>query len=62
MPATTEIPSATWIGWRRPSGERWRAVSSGDTEAEASARLLAVADRDRSGHYDNVVLPQGIKP
>jgi hypothetical protein len=55
-------PPPEWIGWRRPQRGRWKAVSRGESEAEAFRKLLDVADRDRFGSFDCIVLPEGQKP
>lgn len=60
----SDYVASGWVGWRRRNEPRarWRPVSEGATEAEASRKLLDLASRDRVGSYSSVVLPAGEKP
>ena len=51
-----------FIGWRRRRGERWKPVSEGTTEPEASVKLLDLASEEKSGAFDSMTLPAGQKP
>lgn len=62
QPTLFEVDQAKWIGWRRARGQRWKAVSEGRTEREASERLLDVASREKAGAFDSMTLPAGEKP
>jgi hypothetical protein len=56
--------AASWVAWpkRNAPGQRWQAVAEGETEEQASQRLLDVASRSRSGSFSSVVLPAGERP
>jgi hypothetical protein len=64
-PAATIVQVPTppaWLGWRRRRGGGWAVVSEGQTEQEASSKLFVVMERDKSGHFDSVVLRAGVRP
>lgn len=59
--APTDTPPK-YQGWRRRRGGRWWVVCGADTEVECFRLLLAVAQRDVTGAFDQVILPAGDEP
>ena len=48
--------------WRRPRSGRWKVVATGETDREATFRLLEAANQDRTGDFESIVLPTGQRP
>jgi hypothetical protein len=55
-------PAGAFVAWRRPRGGRWKQVGSAESEADTWTLLYEAMDADRSGSWDNCVLPRGEKP
>jgi hypothetical protein len=57
---TTATTPAAWLGWYKPRRGTWQVVVSGDSEAEAFARLLRHDAPDPHGEL--LTLPAGRRP
>jgi hypothetical protein len=51
-----------WVAWRRRRGERWQRIGGAGSEVDAWTLLYEAMGEVRSGAFDSVVLPAGVKP